>query len=128
MIEVVAAIIYYQNKILCFQKPKGKYKYISLKYEFPGGKVEQGESLVDALKREIKEELCADISIYNKLITIEHSYPDFSIKMHCYKCEIDTLDVVLNEHIDLKILDPLELKKLNWVEADIEVVNLLIGD
>jgi len=128
MIEVVAAVIHYKNKILCFQKPKGKYEYTSFKYEFPGGKVEPDEPLVDALKREIQEELCVDISIYDKLITVKHAYPDFSIKMHCYKCEIDTLDMTLNEHIDLKILNPSELKKIPWVEADIEVVNLLMGE
>lgn len=128
MIEVVAAIIYYKNKILCFQKPKGKYEYTSLKYEFPGGKVEPGESLVGALRREIQEELCVDVLIYDKLITVNHTYPDFSIKMHCYKCEIDTLNIVLNEHIDLKILNPSELKKLPWVEADIKVVDLLMGE
>ena len=57
MIEVVAAVIHYKNKILCFQKPKGKYEYTSFKYEFPGGKVEPDEPLVDALKREIQENL-----------------------------------------------------------------------
>jgi len=126
MIEVVAAIIHYKNKILCFQRPKGRYEYTSFKYEFPGGKVEPGESPVDALRREIQEELCVDISIYDKLITVEHAYPDFSIRMHCYKCDINTLNIVLNEHIDLKILDPSELKSISWVEADIKAVDLLM--
>jgi 8-oxo-dGTP diphosphatase len=127
MIEVVAAIIYYKDKILCFQKPKGRYKYTSFKYEFPGGKVEPEESLIGALRREIQEELCVDIVVHNKLITIEHTYPDFSIKMHCYKCEIDTLNIVMNEHVDLKLLTPSELKQIPWVEADIQVVDLLMG-
>ena len=126
MIEVVAAVIHYKNKILCFQKPKGKYEYTSLKYEFPGGKVESGELPVDALRREIQEELCVEISIYDKLITVEHTYPDFSIRMHCYKCEINDLNIVLNEHIDLKILASSKLKNIPWVAADIKVVDLLM--
>lgn len=128
MIEVVAAIIYYKDKILCLKKPRGRYKYTSFKYEFPGGKVEPGESFIGALRREIQEELCVDIVVHDKLTTVEHIYSDFSIKMHCYKCEVNTLNITMNEHIDLKLLAPSELNQIPWVEADIKVVDLLMEE
>ena len=76
MIEVVAAVIYLRNKILCFKRSAGKFDYVSFKYEFPGGKLEAGESPADALKMELQEELGLSVIVGKKLTTVFHEYPD----------------------------------------------------
>ena len=126
MIEVVAAIIFFKNKILCLKRGYSKYDYISFKYEFPGGKIKNDESNVSALKREIKEELNIDIIIKNKFKTIIHNYPDFSIKLHCYICSTDNFHGKLYEHSEYKLLKIDELKSVNWLEADIPLIDDLI--
>lgn len=126
-IEVVAAIIKYQDKILCVQRGKGKYDYISLKYEFPGGKVEKGESLTEAIVREIQEELSLDIKVENPFLKVEHQYPDFSITMHSFICTSERDNLVLHEHIDSKWLELRELRGLNWAAADVPIVEKLVA-
>lgn len=126
MVEVVAAIIFHNDKILCFKRGPHKYSYIGNKYEFPGGKIDQNETEKEALKREIKEELSYEIEIHEKIMTIEHEYPDFKLKMHCYKCKANNLDFVLGEHTEYRLLDKSELHNLEWVPADIEIVDYLI--
>ena len=125
-IEVVAAIIYFENEILCVQRPISKLSYISEKFEFPGGKIENGESKVDALKREILEELNITLNIKSFFMTVLHEYPDFELTMHSYLCEVDTKEIVLNENISLKWLNIKDLKKLDWAAADIPIVDKLI--
>ena len=125
-IEVVAAIIYFENEILCVQRPISKLSYISEKFEFPGGKIENGESKVDALKREILEELNITLNIKSFFMTVLHEYPDFELTMHSYLCEVDTKEIVLNEHISLEWLNIKDLKKLDWAAADIPIVDKLI--
>ena len=126
MIEVVAAIIFFENKILCLKRGYSKYNYISFKYEFPGGKIKNNESNVSALKREIKEELNIDIIIKNKFKTIIHNYPDFNIKLHSYICSTDNFHGKLYEHSEYKLLKIDELKSVNWLEADIPLIDDLI--
>ena len=104
-IEVVAAIIYFENKILCVKRPKNKLSYISEKFEFPGGKIEQGETQEEALKRELIEELNVVTDIKSFFTTVVHEYPDFELTMHSYLCEVDTKEIVLNEHISLEWLN-----------------------
>ena len=126
MIEVSAAIIFIDKKILCFQRGKGKYDYVSFKYEFPGGKLAENENAETALKREIKEELRIEIEIEKKFKTIFFKYPDFEIKMHCFICKTNKFEGKLYEHIDYKIMGVKDLNKLDWIEADIELVNDLM--
>ena len=126
MIEVAAAIIIFQNKILCFQRGLAKYDYVSYKYEFPGGKLNQNEDPITALKREINEELKIEINIQNKFKTIFFKYPDFEIKMHCYICTTNTFSGKLYEHIDYKLMDITNLDQLDWIEADIKLVKELM--
>ena len=126
MIEVSAAIIFAQNKILCLQRGKSKYNYVSYKYEFPGGKLNKGEDPVKALKREIKEELIIEIEVKEKFKTIFHEYPDFSIKMHCYICHINNFNGKLTEHIDYKLMPIENLDELDWIDADIALVEDLM--
>ena len=125
-IKVVAAIIYFGDKILCVQRPKNKYNYISEKFEFPGGKIEAGETKKEALKRELFEELSISPKITSLFTTVVHQYPDFELTMHSFICETESKDLTLNEHIALYWM-PLEgLKKLDWAAADIPIVDKLV--
>ena len=126
-IEVVAAIIYFEDKILCVQRPENKLTYISKKFEFPGGKVENGETLNSALYRELKEELnFTPISMGELYLTVNHQYPDFKLIMHVFKCISDKSEIQLNEHVSSLWLSLKNLKKLDWAAADIPIVNRLI--
>lgn len=127
-IEVVAGIIFFGDQILCVQRPKNKYPYISEKFEFPGGKIEKGETKEEALKRELSEELNLTINIKSLYLTVNHRYPDFEITMDSFICEVKTKELTLNEHIDKKWLTPRELEKLNWAAADIAIVNKLVSN
>ena len=124
-IEVVAGIIYCKNQILCVQRPKNKLHYISEKFEFPGGKIEEGETQKEALKREILEELNISTKIKSLFMTVVHEYPDFELTMHTFICEVETKELTLVEHIDQKWLTAKELKTLDWAAADIPIVNKL---
>ena len=126
MIEVSAAVIYLEGKILCFKRGIGKFEYTSLKYEFPGGKLEPGESPENALLRELDEELGISVTIGEKLADIRHDYPDFSIHMHCYSCEAHVFSGELREHVAYAELEPHELDQLDWIDADKPIVSLLM--
>lgn len=125
-IEVVAAIIYFENKILCVQRPVNKLSYISEKFEFPGGKIEKGETQKEALQRELIEELNIATNIKSLFLTVVHEYPDFELTMHSYICEVDTKELLLKEHISQEWLTLQELKKLDWAAADVPIVEKLI--
>ncbi len=119
--EVVAAIIVHQGKVLCMQRGQTCYDYTSYKWEFPGGKIEPGETHQEALRREVAEELQMDITVGDHLITVEHTYADFSVTLHCYLCTAASPSLVMTEHNAFKWLLPAEMSSLDWVEADIEV-------
>ena len=125
-IEVVAAIILHEDKVLCAQRGNGKFDYISNKFEFPGGKVERGESREEAIVREIKEELRLDIVDPIFFMTVNHKYPDFKIKMHSFLIKTSHKNIVLIEHVNVKWLDVAELDELVWAEADIPIVEKLL--
>lgn len=113
--EVVAAVIEKDGLIFCSKRgPKEECAY---KWEFPGGKIEQGETKEEALKREIKEELDGEIIVEKYITTVNHEYDTFSITMHVYKCSL--LDhLVLKEHIDYKWVKKEELMNIDFAEAD----------
>ena len=125
-IEVVAAVILREEKVLCVRRDEHEKEYVSLKWEFPGGKVEVGESREEALVREIREELSVDIEVSEFLMTVEHTYPDFYLTMHVFKCVLDQGEITLNEHVALKWLSIDELDQLDWAAADIPVVKFLM--
>lgn len=129
-LTVTAAILIHNGEILCMQRRESERDYISLKYEFPGGKVEAGESMEDALSRELKEELNLNFSVQpnHYYMTVDHSYPDFSITMHCYKCEITNRTIVCNDHHHYVWLPPNQLDTLDWAPADWPVVRRLMGE
>ncbi len=127
-IEVVAAVILNKNQYLCVQRNSSKYDYISYKYEFPGGKIEENETNEEALLREIKEELNLEIQIEKHIITIKHTYPDFKISMNTYLCNSKTREITLNEHVNQKWLAKEDLPNLDWAEADLPIVNYLLNN
>ena len=118
-IEVVAAIIRKEDKIFATQRGYGDWKDW---WEFPGGKMEPGETPEEALKREIKEELSADISVDEFLTTVEYDYPAFHLTMHCYLCTLLDEAMHLNEHEAARWLSKAELRSVKWLPADLEVV------
>lgn len=125
-VEVVAAIILHDNKILCVQRGENKFDYISKKYEFPGGKIEAGETKEQTIIREIHEELHMTISIEEEFLTVEHEYPDFLLTMHSFICSCDDTALQLTEHIDFKWLPVDELGALDWAGADVPIVKKLM--
>ena len=121
-IEVVAAMIRKEDKIFATQRGYGEWKDW---WEFPGGKMEAGETPEEALKREIREELSTDISVDEFLCTVEYDYPAFHLKMHCYLCSLQIEALHLNEHEAAKWLTMDELDSVKWLPADVEVVEEL---
>ena len=119
IIEVVAAIIVEKDKVLVTQRGYGEFKD---GWEFPGGKVELGETLESALKREIKEELDIEIEIDTYIDTVEYDYPQFHLTMHCYKCRILDGQLMLKEHEASKWISQDELNEIDWLAADRIVV------
>jgi 8-oxo-dGTP diphosphatase len=126
-ISVVAAVIENDGKYLCTQHGQTRYDYTSFKWEFPGGKIEGGETAEQALVREIKEELSMDITIVRELMTVEHQYQDFSITMPVYICRTNDSMPILNEHMASLWAKPEEMPSLDWAEADQSIVDKLLS-
>lgn len=126
IIQVLAAVIVKDNKILCTQRGEHKYDYLSNKWEFPGGKTETGESQEETIQREIREELSMQIKPLKHLMSNQHHYPNFSIELHTWLCQPLSESMELKEHRSSIWLTTSELKKLDWAEADVEVVNFLM--
>ena len=123
VIEVVAAVIKKEDKIFITRRSYGEFTDM---WEFPGGKIELGETREEALIREIKEELELDINNLEYLTTVEYDYPKFHLTMHCFICEICGGKLNLNAHNDAKWVSLDELSKQTWVPADVEVVEKLV--
>ena len=122
-IEVVAAIIHdNKGRIFVTQRGYGEYKDW---WEFPGGKMEAGETPEEALKREIWEELETCIVVERLVETVEWDYPAFHLTMHCYLCHVESGHLELKEHEAAKWLNKDELESVNWLPADWELVRKL---
>lgn len=119
IIKVVAAIIKNEDKIFATQRGYGDFKD---GWEFPGGKVEAGETPQQALIREIKEELDTDIVVENFVMTVEYDYPKFHLSMDCFMCGIAAGKLVLKEHEAAKWLTKDELDSVEWPPADLAVI------
>ena len=114
-INVVAAVIRKGDKILATQRGYGEFKD---GWEFPGGKIEPGERPEEALKREIKEELKAAISVGEDLGIVEYDYPNFHLNMRCFMCSLASEDITLLEHEAMKWLTAETIDTVNWLPAD----------
>ena len=114
-VKVVAAIIIHENKIFATQRGYGEFKD---GWEFPGGKIEPGETPQEALVREIKEELDIEIEVKDFLETVEYDYPGFHLSMDCFFCTIKSGELVLKEHEAAKWLTVETLDSVDWLPAD----------
>lgn len=122
--EVVAAVILDSGEVLATQRGRAAYSYTSYKWEFPGGKVEVGETPEEALRREIKEELDMDVIVGRHLVTVEHEYSDFVIRMAAYVCTpINGRALTLKEHHACLWLRPEDFEYLVWAVADDDIVS-----
>ncbi len=120
--RVVAAVIKSNGKYLCMQRCRSRYEYISERWEFPGGKVEHGESDHETLVREIKEEMDWDVFAGRKLGEVEHEYPDFRVSLAAYLCKGGEGEFKMLEHLDFKWLSPAEMRNLRWTDADLKLI------
>ena len=121
-IEVVAAIIQRDGAYFATQRGYGEFEGM---WEFPGGKIELGETHEMALKREIQEELGVDISIEKLLCTTNYDYPSFHLTMHCYLCSIAAGKIELREHKSARWLTTETLDSVEWLPADKDAVELI---
>ena len=121
-IHVVAAVIRDGNRIFATQRGYGEYKD---GWEFPGGKIEPGETQREALKREIREELDTEITVGELLTTVEYDDPKFHLIMHCFWCEILEGTPVLKEHEAARWLEVENLDSVAWLPADQSVIELI---
>lgn len=121
-IEVVAGIIKDGDKIFATQRGYGEFKD---GWEFPGGKMEPGETPQQALVRELKEELAIDVNVGEFLCTVDYDYPTFHLTMHCFYCSVIGGELTLLEHEASKWLKMTELHSVNWLPADVDVVAAL---
>ena len=121
-IKVVAAIIRKENSVFATQRGYGDYKDW---WEFPGGKVEEGETPERALIREIREELDSDITVEKFLTTVEHDYPKFHLSMDCFCCRVQSGKLTLLEHEAARWLPINDLRQVNWLPADVKVVEAI---
>ena len=118
-IEVVAALIKQENKVLATQRGYGEWKD---GWEFPGGKIEAGKTPEAALRREILEELAVEVEVQSRLVTVEYDYPQFHLTMHCYWCRLLKGEPTLLEHEAAQWLTRDQLGSVDWLPADLEVV------
>lgn len=119
-IRVVAAIIIKNRKVLATQRGYGDFKG---GWEFPGGKIDDGETPEEALIREIKEELDTEVEVIELLDTVEYDYPNFHLSMDCFICNIKSGDLVLKEHEAAQWLTKETLDSVNWLPADLGLID-----
>ena len=123
-INVVAAIIMKDGRLFATQRGYGDYKDW---WEFPGGKIEPGETPEEALVREIREELHADIEVVRLVDTVEYDYPKFHMAMSCYLCRLISDEIELVEHEAARWLDLDDVWSVKWLPSDVEVIEDLFG-
>lgn len=128
--QVVAAVVVRpeDGKVLCVQRGATRYAYTAYKYEFPGGKIEPGETPQEALHRELLEEMDYDLAIGPPVATVEHVYPDFGITLQAFRCTPRNANFCLKEHQAYRWLTIEELPQLDWAAADVDIVSALLRE
>ncbi len=124
--EVVAAVIEHDGEILCMKRGESRYPYTSHRWEFPGGKVEVGETQQQALHRELLEEMDYEVEVGEHLITVTHHYPDFNITLAAYRCTACDRHFVMREHAAYCWLPTEQLLNLDWCAADLPIAKELL--
>ena len=119
---MVAAVIEDGGRIFATQRGYGEFKDM---WEFPGGKMEAGESREEALRREIREELDTEIAVGKLLCTVEYDYPSFHLTMHCYLCTVASGVLTLKEHESARWLSADGLESVDWLPADLQILPLI---
>ena len=119
--EVVGALIFDKGKLFATKKGDSRYEYVAHKYEFPGGKIETGETREDALKRELQEELSLSVKVGNLYASNSFEYPDFTLTLWVYDCEALS-GYSLKEHESAAWISPSELCDKEWAPADREII------
>ena len=122
--NVVAAVIEVDGRVLCMQRGVTRYPYTSHLWEFPGGKIEPGETPQQALHRELLEEMDLDVEVHELLATVTHDYPDFTITLAAYRCTAPTTAFTMREHAASRWLPWRELPTLPWCAADARLIAL----
>ena len=124
-LEVVAAIIFFENKILVTQRKFSKNSAFSYKYEFPGGKVEDNEDKITALRRELMEELNLKITSFKHFASYNYNYDINKIKLNFFVSNVNELKITLKVHVSYKLVTVKQLSQLDWLAADYEVIKML---
>lgn len=124
-INVAAAVVVLGGDVLCMQRREGKSPSTSLKWEFPGGKMEEGETPQQTIVRELLEEMDYDVVPVRKLATVEHEYPDFSITLHTWLCRAATRHFNMKEHLAFRWLAPKDVPSLDFAAADKGIVDII---
>ena len=125
--NVVAAVVCQDGKYLCMQKGKTKYDYTSYKWEFPGGKIEPGETPQAALARELMEEMDYPVEVGERIVTVSHEYPDFCITMTAFFCKPLSDSFRLKEHVAYEWRGKEKLAELDWAAADVDIVKAILA-
>ena len=123
-IQVAAALLFNEGKIFATKRGDSPYAYVAHKYEFPGGKIEEGERAEDAVKRELREELDLEVSVGSLYACHTFEYPDFIITLSLFECEALS-DFVLKEHESFAWIAPADLKEEEWAPADADILGTL---
>lgn len=121
--RVVAAVVEVDGQVLCMQRGVTRYSYTSHLWEFPGGKVEAGETPEQALHRELLEEMDLDVTVHELLASVTHDYPDFTITLSAYRCTASTTAFTMREHAASRWLPWSALSSLDWCAADARLID-----
>ncbi len=120
----MAAVVEVDGKVLCMKRGKSRHDYTSYHWEFPGGKIEPGETPEQAVHRELLEEMDFDVEVHELLATVTHDYPDFTITLAAYRCTATTTQFTMREHAASRWLPWDDLMTLPWCAADEKLITL----